>query len=86
MKKRVRREHSLGRKFHIPEDNRTLDDMQSAHDSELLIDGLTTPPCFIGIVKEGYSLPWEAKGLDSLELPSQSRFAGLSGYREQFRC
>jgi hypothetical protein len=46
--------------------------MQSAHVSKLHIDQqIHRPAVFHVMVKEDSSLPWEAKGLDSLELPKR---------------
>jgi hypothetical protein len=53
--------------------------MHAAHTPELLIDGLTAPRR-VSLDGQGrVSLPWEAKGLDGLELPDRLAV----GYRER---
>jgi hypothetical protein len=56
--------------------------MQAAHDSKLLIDGISAPAVFHWDSQGRVSLPWEAKALDGLELPDLTlnfSFVGLSG-------
>ena len=61
------------------DDSERSEVMQAEREGEPLMPR----PCFIWASQGRVSLPWEAKALDGLELPSDVVW---SGYRERFWC